>query len=418
MSFKRLLGTILVICFITLSLLLPALGLAQPAIQGDCPGNLLRNPGFEEGFSARGAGEVTVANGWNPWWQDGPGQADGYYKRPEYTAEDAARFGRRRVHGGNFAQKFFTTFATHNGGVLQQVQIPVGSRLTFSAWVQTWSSEDSNPDAVVSPGNYRVSIGIDPTGGTDGQSPNVVWSEPRMEYNTWMRLEIQAVAKAGTITVFLRGNPEFRDEFNDSYWDDACLTAVRPTPRATSTPKNTATPPPSPTPQASPTPTSTPTPIAGGICVSAYMDGNSNARRDDDENLVAGSVITLFDSSYMELEKYTTDGLSEPFCFGGLAAGTYYLKRQNAPGYVSTVPDDWGVAVVAGANTNVELGARFVPAPSATPTTTRTPTPTATPTPRAVLQEVGHVVYQSSGIIVAALALIVPLGLRYLRKYL
>ncbi|MGB9880398.1 MAG: SdrD B-like domain-containing protein, partial [Anaerolineae bacterium] len=315
--------------------------------QGECPGNALRNPGFEEGFSDRGAGEVSVANGWQPWWQDGPGQMQGYYRRPEYKPEDAARYGRRRVRSGNFAQKFFNTYSTHNAGLLQQVQVPVGSKLTFSAWVQAWSSTDPNPDAIVNPGNYRVYVGIDPTGGTDWSSPNVVWSEPRMEYNTWMRLEVQAVAKASTITVFLRGQPEFRVQFNDSYWDDACLTVVRPataTPRPTNTPKDTPTPTATPTPTMTLTATPTPTPAYGQVCVSTFEDTNHDSRHDEGEGLIAGSVISLLDSNQFELESYVTDGLSEPYCFTGLTEGTYFLKRQNPPGYVSTIPDDWAVA--------------------------------------------------------------------------
>jgi hypothetical protein len=420
MSSKRLAITFVVICLLTWSTLSPALSLASPAAQAVCAGNVLLNPSFEEGFSDRGAGEVSVANGWHPWYQDGPGQVDGYNRRPEYKPENVALHTARRIHSGNFAQKFFNSFATHNGGILQQVQVPTGSKLTFSVWVQAWSSQQPNPDEVVSPGNYRVSVGIDPTGGTNGTSPNVVWSEPRMEYNTWMNLQVQSVAKAGTVTVFVRGNPEFRNRFNDSYWDDACLTVVRPASAPTSTPKpkDTPTPTPCPTPQASPTPTLIPTPLAGGVCVTSYEDANGNARRDEDERLIAGSVITLLDSARMELEKYTTDGLTEPYCFSGLAAGTYFLKRQNPVGYSSTVPDDWGIAVAPGMTTNLELGARLVPQPTALPTATPTRVPTPTPTPRPVLRETGRAIYQVSGIILAALALAMPLGLRYLRKHL
>ena len=408
MSIRRLISVTLIAWL----LLWHSIALAEPATQGGCSSNALVNPGFEEGFSDRGAGEVSVANGWFPWWQDGPGQDRGFYRRPEYKPEDAARFGTRRVHSGNFSQKFFSTFATHNAGLYQQVQVPVGSRLTFSAWVQVWSSEYHDPDSVVNPGNYRVYVGIDPTGGTDWNSPNVVWSGPYMEYNTWMHLEIQSVAKASTITVFLRGQPEFRTQFNDSYWDDTCLVVVRPTPRPTNTPKDT------PTPTISPTPTFTPTPLPGNICVSVYDDRNSNGGRDEGEALVSGAVISLFDSNHQEIGNYTTNGLNEPFCFDELAPGTYYLERQDAPGYISTVPDSWAVVVAPGENTNVELGAQFVPTPSATPTVTSTATPTATPTPRPLLKEMGAASYKVSGIILAALALIIPLGLRYLKERL
>lgn len=427
---RRLLHTWMILGLLLWLWLAPILTLAEPSMQGDCAGNVLVNPGFEEGFSDRGAGEVSVANGWYPWWQDGPGQPEGYNYRPEYKPEDAARYGRRRIHSGNWAQKLFNTYATHNAGILQQVKVTAGSKLTFSAWVQAWSSQDPNPDVVVDPGNYRVYIGIDPYGGTDWSSPNVVWSAPRMEYNTWMRLEVKAEAKAGTITVFIRGQPEFRNKFNDSYWDDACLTVVKPTPRPTNTPKDTPTPTISPTPTHSPTPTATPTPVAsptptaiptpapGSVCISGFDDANGNGRRDDGESLIAGMAVIFLDQNRLELERYTTDGLSEPYCFGNLAEGTYFLKRQNPPGFVSTVPDDWAAAVVPGGKTVVELGARFMPTPTATATATPTLTPTATPTPRPVLRETVNAVYQVSGILLAALALIIPAGLRYLRKRL
>jgi len=412
MSVRRFMNNLMITCLIVWPLVWPILVLAEPAAQGECPGNVLLNPGFEEGFSDRGAGEVSVANGWFPWWQSGPGQDEGFYRRPEYKPEDASRFGMRRIRSGNFAQKFFNTFSTHNAGILQQVQVPVESTLTLSAWVQVWSSEYHDPTTVVDPGNYRVYVGIDPTGGTDWSSPNVVWSEPRMEYNTWMHLQIQAKAKAGTITVFLRGQPEFRTEFNDSYWDDVCLTVQRPTPRPTRTPTDT------PTPTVSPTATSTPTPAPGNICVSVYEDDNGSGQRDEGESLVSGAVISLLDSNRQELEKYTTDGLSEPYCFSGLVAGDYYLQRQNAPGYVSTDPDESLVTVVAGGSSDVAFGARFAPTPTATATATATATPTPTPTPRPILQRVGSAIYSVSGIILAALALVITAGLRILRKRL
>ena len=411
MSTRRLIGTALIMSL----WLWNTLVLVQVAAQGDCPGNVLANAGFEEGYSDRGAGEVSVANGWYPWWQDGPDQEEGYYRRPEYKPEDAARYGMRRIHSGGFAQKLFTTYSTHNAGIYQQVQVPVGSKLTFSAWVEAWSSVHSDPDKIKDPGNYRLYVGIDPTGGTDWSSPNVVWSEPRVEYNTPVHMEVQAEAQAGTVTVFVRGHPEFRVKFNDSYWDDACLIVVRPTPRPTNTPVDTPTPTDTPTPEPSPTPTCTPTPLAGEICVSVYEDLNGDGKRSEEEGLVAGAVVSLLDDQRQEVAEYTTDGLNEPFCFEGLGAGTYYLGRRNPPGYGSAVSDDWAVVVAPGGTTDVKLGAQLVPTPSATPTATRTATPTATPTPKTVLGSMGVATYRVSGIILAALALIIPLGLRYLR---
>jgi hypothetical protein len=422
MTIWRRICALLIACLLS-SMVLPSLLVsAEPAKQGECPGNVLVNPGFEEGFSDRGAGEVSVANGWFPWWQDGPGQTDGYNRRPEYKPEDASRYGRRRVRTGNFAQKLFNTFSTHNGGLYQQMKVSVDSKLTLSAWVQAWSSQYSDPSTVVEPGNYKVYIGIDPTGSTDGTSANVIWSESRMEYNTWIHLSVQAQAKAGTITVFLRGQTEFRTQFNDSYWDDVCLTVVRPTARPTAKPTGTPIPSVTPTSTASPTPAAsltaipTSTPAMASICVSVYKDDDANGQPDGGENPVVGAVVSLFDSTGTERMRYVTTDQSEPYCIRGLTAGEYRLRRYNASGYASTGQDEVSLSVQLGDTASVAFGERFVPTPTATITATPTVTPTATPTPRPVLDRVGSTIYGISGILLAALALLLTFGLQYLRK--
>jgi hypothetical protein len=196
------------------------------------PSNLLRNPGFEEGFSERGAGEVTVANAWEPWWVQGSEEqtSQGYLVRPEYKPEDAWVFTTRRVHSGRFSQKYFSTYSTHIAGIYQQVAVARGSLVTFSIWVQVWSSTEPDQDQCEGFGNHAVSAGIDPYGGNDGTSGNIVWSDPVMSCNEWVHLSVSTVAQADTVTVFTRGAPESRVHFNDSYWDDAVLTGSLPQP--------------------------------------------------------------------------------------------------------------------------------------------------------------------------------------------
>jgi len=305
----------------------------------------LRNPDFEEGFSQRGAGEMIVAHRWEPWWVQGTDDQikEGYFYRPEYKPESAALFGRRRIHSSDYAQKLFTTYATHQAGLYQQVSgIAPRSPLTFSAWVQMWSSSQDDPGRCDEPGNYQSWIGIDPTGGRDAASDKVVWSEPAMACNRWVRLQVATVAESGTVTVFLKGKPEYRVKHNDSYWDDLVLIAGAPlvptlvrhtstptwtatptrTPTLTRTPARTATPTrtpaltptpttsptrefkvESPTPVASPSvtepPTHTPAPVVsevepatdtpgmegGCLCVLAYDDRDADGLRDDGEGL-------------------------------------------------------------------------------------------------------------------------------------
>ncbi|MFQ5341702.1 MAG: SH3 domain-containing protein [Anaerolineae bacterium] len=212
---------------------------ARPALfQDGCPGNLLLNAGFEEG--SRKTEDLgtslssSVANGWFPWFIRGNQQ---YNREPEFKVEDATRDPLRwRVNTGYFSQKFFTTWATHTAGVYQRVPVRRGTSMSFSAWVQVYTGEAdgwdgekfrSDPKA---PGNYGVSVGIDPFGnmppGVGAPPPNtVIWSEPIMTYDDWTQLSVQTVAQADYVTVYTRGQPEFAVKHNDSFWDTACLMA-------------------------------------------------------------------------------------------------------------------------------------------------------------------------------------------------
>jgi len=250
---------------------------APPGLQGE---NLLVNPGFEEGFSTwQGSGEVTVADGWVPWWTQGTEEQtqQGYFKRPEFKPElervlrpdgSVERFGVWFFHGDK-AQHYFTSWSTHDAGLYQQVQVPRGSLLEFSVWVRVHSSDCNDP--CVSPlepcsergnshGAYRTDVGIHPQGAvpaTLGAPPpdGVIWAGLEMRpYDTWVQVRVFATAEADTVTVYLRGWPLFRVQHNDIYWDSAVLRVLNGTP----TPTNTL--PPSSTPTITPTPTQTGTP--------------------------------------------------------------------------------------------------------------------------------------------------------------
>jgi LysM repeat protein len=108
----------------------------------------------------------------------------------------------------------------------QQVAgITPGARLRFSVYMQGWSaSDDSGLSHGPSPLNMRV--GIDPFGGSNPYSANIIWSAPFDTYDTWGLYQIEAVARAGTVTVFTRSTPTFGVNHNDVYVDDASLVVV------------------------------------------------------------------------------------------------------------------------------------------------------------------------------------------------
>jgi len=367
------------------------LGSVLTRVDAQCPGTLTVNGGLEDGYSPRGAGEVEVANGWFPWYQDGPRVEEGFNKRPEWKPENAMIFGTRRVHSGNFAQKWFTTYGTHNAGIYQQVNVPAGSSVTASAWVQSWSSDTGDLD--VSQGNYLTYIGMDPTGGTNALAGTVIWSPANWITDRWVQISVEAQAQSGVVTVFLRGQPEFRNKHNDAYVDDICLVVnappptATPVPQPTNTPRPTNTPGPSPTPlpTETPLPTATPeatlTPTPGpevSIVVAAFEDRDEDGSRGYDEELLAGVLVELLDDTGKEIASRLTT--SEPYTFADLEPGTYQLIVTDAEGYRSTGPTEIEITLIPRALREVMIGQAVLPRPTNTPepTATASPVPTAT----------------------------------------
>ena len=424
-----------------------------PAL-AECPGNILLNPGFDDGFSDRGAGEVTVANGWQPFWQDGPLQNDGFNHRPEYKPEDGTRFGLRRIREGYWAQKMFTTYATHHGGVFQQVNVPVGSTVRLTAWAQVWSSDKDNVESS-SGGKYAVAVGIDPTGGTNFNAPSVVWSPRSETLDQYVQLAVEAKAQAGTVTVFLRGDAEFRVKHNDVYFDDACVTYSAPPPP---TPKPTDTPLPTPTPTFTPTPEPTPVPAApaeappaeaspaanqsaGVIRVQVFDDENGNGARDEGERLVNGAEVRLAYMQGSTLATLVTDGSTGPILLEGLQPGNYVLTEKDPPGYESTTPNEWAVTLVGGTQLEVYFADRLasalsptvVPEPAAAPAaappqvaevvaaTEAPPVPEVAPAAAVEsggpLAKLWDALYGLSGLLVAGLAFALPFAIRYVQGH-
>jgi hypothetical protein len=277
---------------LALSLLLSisAASVGPALAQDPCPGNLAENASIEEG--SRGTAALgtrpssVVANAWIPWsiWGYSP-----HSREAEFEVEDITRMGRYstyRVHTGRFSQKFSTTFGVHNAGIYQRIAVPEGSSVTFSMWVQIYTGQrqlHSGPNKefisdLESPGNYRAYLGIDPfgdepTGFGAPPSERTVWSEPVLDretrrtdeagvaYDAWVQIDVTTQAESDHVTVYARGQPEFPVRVNVSYWDDACVTVVAPTPAPSPTSEFTSTPEPSPTATATPTlaPTARPT---------------------------------------------------------------------------------------------------------------------------------------------------------------
>ena len=83
----------------------------------------------------------------------------------------------RRMEGEN-SQKYFTFYTVHEAGLYQIIAsgFKPGDRLRFSAYMMAWSSTENDPFHSVGQSSMGMRVGIDPTGGNNPWSPNIVWS--------------------------------------------------------------------------------------------------------------------------------------------------------------------------------------------------------------------------------------------------
>lgn len=220
--------------------------------------NLLVNPGFEDPYvTVQGDPPRKVAQGWSPWNVAHTADMPSFQNtQPEYgpAAPDTTR-----IRNGSNAQMYFSFFATHNGGVFQRVaNIAPGTELRFSVYGYVWSTTFDDRSKSDEDGDVILQVGIDPTGGTDGTSANIVWSPAVEQYDAYREYAVIAKASGSAVTVFVRSIVGFPVQNNYIYLDDAALapTTGSSQPAATNTTAPTNPPPP---------PTNTPVPTAVAV---------------------------------------------------------------------------------------------------------------------------------------------------------
>jgi hypothetical protein len=110
----------------------------------------------------------------------------------------------------------------------------------------------------------------------------------------------------------------------------------------------TNTPPPVP-----PTPEASPTSVTGSICALVFNDRNADTfRQVESEELVPNATLSLGDATSL-ISQHTTDGLTEPYCFTGLAGGSYRVVVQPPPGYIASGSDQ--IALILGAGGQLDM---------------------------------------------------------------
>ncbi len=184
--------------------------------------NLLTNPGFEDGFRTVSE-DKEVAEGWQP-WNLSRGANSPKYENAEPIYEQVAP-DTTRIRSGENAQQYYTDlYFTHTGGIYQRVTgIAPGAELRFSVYAYVWSSNLDDTDVSEQPAGVLVSVGIDPTGGTDPESSSIEWSVASEQYDAYRQYSVITEATSNAVTVFVRSGADFPQRNNFIFLDDAVL---------------------------------------------------------------------------------------------------------------------------------------------------------------------------------------------------
>lgn len=208
----------------------------------ECTGateNLLANPGFEGSYSDYVPNpaipdcpwgvcfSAQMADNWTPYWQSHNSAVDEGWEMlmPEYKPATTDFTDPPRVRSGARAQQWFTFYATHRAGIYQQVyNVEPGKSYCLSVWGHAWSAYNDSAYTDLSNHNFlNQKIGVDPYGGKDFNSSNIVWTPPRTQYDEYGLFKIEVEAQSDTMTVFFNSQPQWAAKHNDVYWDDAIL---------------------------------------------------------------------------------------------------------------------------------------------------------------------------------------------------
>lgn len=182
--------------------------------------NYLQDPSFEGAYTGRDGPDFNIPAAWQGFYIESPREYEWQNIRPFAFPHITAP----EIQDGRQSLNFTRDYGTFTAVVYQQVSVPVGITVRGSAWswVHTCDPQPAICNSEAS-SNARVRIGIDPTGGTNVYSGNIVWSGFATPHDRWEQLNVSARASGGTVTLFLYGTQDLPKGLNRLYWDNAGL---------------------------------------------------------------------------------------------------------------------------------------------------------------------------------------------------
>ncbi len=220
----------------------------SPWVQVPCPTN------YDSVVAEIKQWETTqVPGGWSAWWKQPNNNFDDplyfvtwpaycperpstpadciAHHNPEYrdTLGGPQETGPTRKVAGDNSQKYFTFYSIHDAGLYQVVSgVKPGDRLRFSVYMEGWSNGKNDPYHSDPNQHMNFQVGIDPTGGNNPWSSNIIWTSPAESFDKFTQFSVEAVAKNNIVSVWTRSAPELALQHVDVYVDEASLNVVQP----------------------------------------------------------------------------------------------------------------------------------------------------------------------------------------------
>jgi hypothetical protein len=158
--------------------------------------NFLDNPGletFDAPYGDYNDHPLQVAEDWTAFTKSGA--------IPKYMTNDewaAMTGGAAEKVEGDHSQMYWETGA-FAAGIYQQVSVTAGTDYGAQAKILSiWKTSASHDD-----GKMLKQVGIDPNGGTDPNSPDIVWGQAEGADVKWESVRTSATAISSTITLFI-----------------------------------------------------------------------------------------------------------------------------------------------------------------------------------------------------------------------
>jgi hypothetical protein len=191
--------------------------------------NFLTNPGletFSTPYDYYDGHPLQVAQNWTRFTKSGV--------TPKYMTNDewAAMTGGAAEHLEGDHSQMYWEIGAFAAGIYQQVSVTAGTDYAAQAKILTiWETSATRTDD-----KMLKQVGIDPNGGTDPNSPDIVWGEAEGKDVKWESVKTSAKAISSTITLFVlvTSEPSSSPSLRNQVFVDAVVLTEAPNASATS----------------------------------------------------------------------------------------------------------------------------------------------------------------------------------------